>query len=786
MRTTLLLCTAAALRQNSKATPVEKVTDLLELLKEKTVADGRKEEVLFAKFTDFCRSHEDEKFWLSAKGAKKINGLEMDIEEHTALIEKREQEIEGLKTEVEENRGNIETDREAMNEKSKEDAQSIADLDEVIRQCKEALTHLRNGDRSGTRFLQGAGDQDKEFPVHLLNAIVGFPRIAGTESAKKLVALSQGPAGEPRAYQFHSTEVLGLLEELVTEFKNERLAKDQEAMQTRQESEKSILTMKNLVQSLSNQEKEKQKEAEENKVQKADKEAAMELLKKNLDANNEFASHLVGCAQLKERSNTEGQEKLSAYLADNCPPDATELGECGDKKNVFEQRQKTRTEEVAAIEQAIKLLRGDAGSKYSANKRLVGLVTSHVKGKTQKIKTSLPPRTREDDLDDAEWHAAARENGKRIFKPHQEAWIAADDDEDDETSDFDDDEPTAFIQLSREVSKAKLLKFLSQRASTLKSRDLSALLMKVEMAKGDHFKDVVDLINKLIERLEKQLADESEQKEWCDTEMKANEEARAKAKDDTEEASSNIDAEKAKESLLQTEIVELQAQIAKDVAMRKDQEEIRVSERAQNKQTVEDAEAGLAAIKDAIDVLSKFYEGQGGGGGAFLQTSEPKSELYRAAGAEQGGKTIADLRPESDVFEEEYGGNQGESKGIIGLLEIVQADYERTVETVGKTEDEAESEWKDSDAKVGESITGAEETVKTKKDEKSAAEEAIVEHEGLFADASAELKSRNEELAQLKPLCSSTAAADQLEERRKRRDQEIASLREALAILREA
>jgi len=67
MRAALLLATAAAVRQKSEATPVEKVTDLLELLKEKTVADGRKEEVLFAKFTDFCRSHEEEKFWLSAK-----------------------------------------------------------------------------------------------------------------------------------------------------------------------------------------------------------------------------------------------------------------------------------------------------------------------------------------------------------------------------------------------------------------------------------------------------------------------------------------------------------------------------------------------------------------------------------------------------------------------------------------------------------------------------------------------------------------------------------------------
>jgi len=711
----------------------------------------------------------------------------MDIEEHTALIEKREQEIEGLKTEVEENRGNIETEREAMKEKSMEDAQSIADLDEVIRQCKEALTHLRSGDRSGTRFLQGAADEDQDLTAHLLNALVSFPRIASTDSAKKLTALMQGPAGEPKAYQFHSTEVIGLLEELVTEFKNERLAKDQEAMQARHDGEKSILTMGNLVRSLNNQEEEKKKEADVNKAQKADKEAAKELAKKNLDANNEFASHLVGCAQLKERANVEGQEKLSAYLSDNCPPDATELGECGDKKKVFEQRKKTRTEEVAAIEQAIKLLRGDAGSKYSANKRLVGLVTSHVNQKTQKVKkTAAPLRTRQDAMDNAEWHAAARENAKRKFKPHQEAWIAADEDSDEESSDIDESS-TDFLQLSRKVSKAKLLKFLAQRASSLKSRDLSALLMKVEMAKGDHFKDVVDLINKLIERLEKQLADESEQKEWCDTEMKANEESRAKAKDDTEEASSNIDSEKAKTSLLQTEIVELQKQIAKDVAMRKDQEEIRVEERTQNKQTVQDAEAGLAAIKDAIDVLSKFYDAQGGsGGGAFVQTEEPKSELYRAAGAEQGGKTVADLRPESDVFEEDYGGNQGESKGIIGLLQIVQADYERTVETVGKTEDEAETEWKDTDAKLGESITGTEDTVKTKKDEKAAAEEAVVEHEGLLADASAELKSRNEELAELRPLCSSAAAADQLEERRKRRDQEIASLREALAILREA
>merc|ERR1711881_32939 len=102
----------------------------------------------------------------------------------------------------------------------------------------------------------------------------------------------------------------------------------------------------------------------------------------------------------------------------------------------------------------------------------------------------------------------------------------------------------------------------------------------------------------------------------------------------------------------------------------KEAEELRAAEKAENEKTIADAEEGLAAVKYALTVLSEFYEN------AFLQYVPPN--------ADREGKTVSDLAPE--IFNDKYHGNQDASKGIIGLLEIIVSDFERTIETTTKEE----------------------------------------------------------------------------------------------------
>merc|ERR1711956_150116 len=103
-------------------------------------------------------------------------------------------------------------------------------------------------------------------------------------------------------------------------------------------------------------------------------------------------------------------------------------------------------------------------------------------------------------------------------------------------------------------------------------------------------------------------------------------------------------------------------------------EEIAELAKALNEETLEEAKAGQEAVKQAMSVLKGFYEG-------FLQYKPPKSD--------REGLTVEDRAPEMS-YSGDYKGKEDASKGIIGLLEIILSDFERTIDKVGDEEKEAE------------------------------------------------------------------------------------------------
>merc|ERR1719456_1615650 len=83
----------------------------------------------------------------------------------------------------------------------------------------------------------------------------------------------------------------------------------------------------------------------------------------------------------------------------------------------------------------------------------------------------------------------------------------------------------------------------------------------------------------------------------------------------------------------------------------------------------------------AVSALEKFYNN------AFLQ----QNGRYTPPNADRDGNTVGDLAPPQ--LEGEYHGNQDASKGIIGLLEVIISDFERTIETTTAAEKAAQKEY---------------------------------------------------------------------------------------------
>jgi len=79
------------------------------------------------------------------------------------------------------------------------------------------------------------------------------------------------------------------------------------------------------------------------------------------------------------------------------------------------------------------------------------------------------------------------------------------------------------------------------------------------------------------------------------------------------------------------------------------------------------SEAGADSVKLALGLLNGFYKN------AFMQTAK-----YTPPRGDRDGNTVGDLAPEVFGNDDSYHGSQSESKGIIGILEVILSDFQRT------------------------------------------------------------------------------------------------------------
>merc|ERR1719359_1521326 len=124
-------------------------------------------------------------------------------------------------------------------------------------------------------------------------------------------------------------------------------------------------------------------------------------------------------------------------------------------------------------------------------------------------------------------------------------------------------------------------------------------------------------------------------------------------------------------ALLTTEIAELSDSLAKITKARKD-------ESAENEATISEAKEGKEAIEEAIDVLSKFYK-----------TAE---KAAAASFVQRKASGVDDDAPDAG-FDEKSKGGQSASTGILGMMDVIKSDFERTISETEKQEKEANREF---------------------------------------------------------------------------------------------
>jgi len=398
--------------------------------------------------------------------------------------------------------------------------------------------------------------------------------------------------------------------------------------------------------------------------------------------------------------------------------------ECEEKANLFDQRSKLRSEELTTLSEATAELQKGAAPNMSANKKLVGLQKKPAVVKKAAI---LP-------------------------------------------------QPASFVQINsvkledsrKSTAIKKALDFLHTAGSRSGSTALVNAAMRVQMSE-DHFVKVRALIKDIIQRLKDQAKAEASTKSVCDKGMTKAINGRDEAQGKIEVAEAKITTLTAKKEDLTSDINTLQAEIAELQKALLEATELRNDDKAEHTKVIGMSEEGIESVKMALNLLKEFYSKS-----ALAQTGK-----YVPPNSDRDGNTVGDLAPEA--FGTEYKGAQSESKGIIGILEVILSDFERTK---GKTEsDEKESkeafEKFEKDTKAD--IKTKEDDIKKKEGELADAKSGIIDQQSDLADAKDLLESSLNKLDDLKAMC--VAGEETWEERKKKREDEIEALKNALEIL---
>lgn len=403
--------------------------------------------------------------------------------------------------------------------------------------------------------------------------------------------------------------------------------------------------------------------------------------------------------------------------------------DCEEKANLWDQRSSTRANEITEMTKAMESLETGVVPNWNANKKLSGIQKSS-----------------------GHW-----------------VWV--------------EQHPASFLQLHRSqrrstVSNAaeKAIQSLAAAAGRLNSHVLSvvALKMRSKIEPGeDHFVKVRTLIKDIIQTLKAQANDEAGTKSFCDKEMKAAIDERDKADASVEELMGSISAKEASMAKLKRQIEDLQQGIADNEKALLEATTLRDSERGSNEKIIADAAAGHEAVVFALSVLKNFYESQGN----FIQ----KKNTYVPPNSDREGNTVEDLRP--DIFANEYKGAQDASKGIIGILEVIVSDFERTETTVTGEEEQAQGEYDLFKTKIEGDSKAKSSSVTTKEGQVSQHEDDLVTLRDNLKTAKEDHSNALAELDKLHSMCVAGHGEDAYKERVEKREKEIEALKEAYAIL---
>jgi hypothetical protein len=312
---------------------------------------------------------------------------------------------------------------------------------------------------------------------------------------------------------------------------------------------------------------------------------------------------------------------------------------------------------------------------------------------------------------------------------------------------------------AREI-KDRVVSMIQGLAKETQVPALAQLAMRIRslsMLSADPFAKVKGMIQEMIEKLVKEAQEEAGHKAFCDKEMAETEAKKADKEEEVDDLNTKIDRAAAKIAKLKETIALLEKELGTIAAEQKHADEVRMEEKEAWGAAKSDFEQGLEGVQMALEVLRDYYA--------------EKDDAALLQGAQSDLGDAMSLAQKST----------GAASGIIGMLEVAESDFSKMLAEGQAAEDLAQSEYEglteDNKVLTAEKTTA----VKYKGKDKKETEAFLSETKDDLGTTTEELDAVLEYYDKLKPQC--IAKPEPYAERKKRREKEIAGLKEALDIL---
>jgi len=322
------------------------------------------------------------------------------------------------------------------------------------------------------------------------------------------------------------------------------------------------------------------------------------------------------------------------------------------------------------------------------------------------------------------------------------------------------------MQSSSDLAGSEVVASVKRLAKKQHSAALAQLAQKISSvlrfgaSGGDPFAKVKGLIESMINRLEKEAADEAAEKAYCDEQMAKTEAKKSELEEDLAKMTSTIDKATARRAQLKEEVQVLESELAALTKEQAELDKIRQDTRAEYETAKADLVLGLSGVRQALDKLREYY----GGAAAMLQDdSKFGAFMQQPAKPEIHGKAT------------------GGGDSIINILEVCESDFATNLAKEEAEEEDAQSEYEKVSQDNAVTKTAKDQSIKYKTQEAKAQDKTVAEYSGDRDTANAEYAAVMDYYGKIKDRC--IAKPETYAERKARRAAEIQGLKEALSIL---